>query len=37
MGEVILYSAMSLDGYLADTSGGVAWGLGKGLLRQKNS
>lgn len=30
MREVILYSAMSLDGYLADTSGGVAWLDGDG-------
>ncbi len=30
MRKIIVYIAMSLDGYIADTSGGVAWLLGDG-------
>ena len=30
MREVVLYIAMSLDGFLADTRGGVDWIAGQG-------
>ena len=30
MREVVLYIAMSLDGFLADTQGGVDWIAGQG-------